>query len=62
MDNTGAYGGGKVGSGFTDPLAYLKKPSVVFRIGALVSIVTLIVSLATSGPVTVKMNILQLQL
>ena len=39
MESTGgAYGGAKAsGEMFVDPLAYLKKPSVVFRIGALVS-------------------------
>ena len=34
---TGAFGSGKAGSS-VDPLAYLRKPSVVFRIGALVSL------------------------
>ena len=39
MESTGgAYGGAKAsGEMFVDPLAFLKKPSVVFRIGALVS-------------------------
>ena len=34
---TGAFGSGKAGSS-VDPLVYLRKPSVVFRIGALVSL------------------------
>ena len=36
METRGAFGSGKAGSS-VDPLAYLRKPSVVFRIGALVS-------------------------
>ena len=36
MDGGGAFGGVKAGSQ-VDPMSYLRKPSVVFRIGALVS-------------------------
>ena len=36
MEAGGAFGGVKAGS-MVDPMAYLRKPSVVFRIGALVS-------------------------
>ena len=35
MEGTEAFGGGKVGGSF-DPLNFLKKPCVVFRIAALV--------------------------
>ena len=41
---TGAFGSGKAGSGSVDPLAYLRKPSVVFRIGALVSLILALLS------------------
>ena len=37
MEEGGAYGGTKV-DGQVDPMAYLKKPSVIFRVGALVSV------------------------
>ena len=36
MSEAGAFGASKAGAA-TDPMAYLRKPSVVFRIGALVS-------------------------
>ena len=32
----GAFGGAKAGAAAQDPMAFLRKPSVVFRIGALV--------------------------
>ena len=38
MEEGGVFGGGKVG-GQVDPMAYLRKPSVVFRVGALVSVI-----------------------
>ena len=36
MSEAGAFGASKAGAA-ADPMAYLRKPSVVFRIGALVS-------------------------
>ena len=36
MSEAGVFGASKAGA-VTDPMAYLRKPSVVFRIGALVS-------------------------
>ena len=36
MSETGVFGASKAGAK-ADPMAYLRKPSVVFRIGALVS-------------------------
>ena len=42
MEEGGAFGGAKVG-GPVDPMAYLRKPSVVFRVGALVSIILAII-------------------
>ena len=36
MSEAGVFGASKAGAA-ADPMAYLRKPSVVFRIGALVS-------------------------
>merc|ERR1712038_1802930 len=45
---TGAFGSGKAGSS-VDPLAYLRKPSVVFRIGALLFSVVMFASISNEA-------------
>merc|ERR1711953_870575 len=45
---TGAFGSGKAGSS-VDPLAYLRKPSVVFRIGALLFSVIMFANIRSEG-------------
>merc|ERR1711962_946093 len=48
METRGAFGSGKAGSS-VDPLAYLRKPSVVFRIGALLFSVIMFASITNEA-------------